>query len=161
MDSSIFLLLMKYNYFYNFNKFFMIITSFCKNFLEKYSEEYLKKSKNPLKIDKRIIFWLLDWSKNISFKTAENLTKKFNKFLKTEENLEKFFIKEKLLSEEKERKIIIDFPDNKEKKEENSFWLEIIHYILMGKFEGFGKVWFLIFLFIFSLIILIFLHYFL
>lgn len=139
----------------------MIITSFCKNFLEKYSEEYLKKSKNPLKIDKRIIFWLLDWSKNISFKTAENLTKKFNIFLESEENLEKFFIKEKLLSEEKERKIIIDFPNNKEKKEENSFWLEIIHYILTGKFEGFGKVTFLIFLFIFSLIILIFLHYFL
>lgn len=139
----------------------MIITSFCKNFLEKYSEEYLKKSKNPLKIDKRIIFWLLDWSKNISFKTAENLTKKFNIFLESEEDLEKFFIKEKLLSEEKERKIIIDFPDNKEKKEENSFWLEIIHYILTGKFEGFGKVRFLIFLFIFSLIILIFLHYFL
>lgn len=139
----------------------MIITSFCKNFLEKYSEEYLKKSKNPLKIDKRIIFWLLNWSKNISFKTAENLTKKFNIFLESEENLEKFFIKEKLLSEEKERKIIIDFPDNKAKKDENSFWLEIIHYILTGKFEGFGKVTFLIFLFISSLMILIFLHYFL
>lgn len=164
MDSSIFILIWSiiifqvFTIFFNF--LFMIITSFCRDFLEKYRENFCKnshkKSKNPLKIDKRIIDWLLSWNKNITLKTAEKLTKNFNNYLWISENIEKFFIVENLISKEKERKIIIEFNKN---KEENDFWLEIIHYILNGKFQGFGNLWILVLIIVFSVLIFVIMYF--
>lgn len=143
----------------------MIITSFCEQFLEKYISEEIKNWKNPLKIDKRIIIGLHNWSKNITFKTASKLTEKFNNYLWTLENIDTFFIMEDLISSEKERKIIIDFSENIWEKWENftensqntdnSFWIEIIHYVLTGKFQGFGILEIVYFLLIISIFLLV------
>lgn len=136
-----------------------MITSFCRQFLEKYISEEIKNGKNPLKIDKRIIIGLYNWSKNITFKTASKLTEAFNNYLWISEGIETFFITEMLISEEKERNIVLDFPENADKKDDNSFWIEIIHYVLTGKFQGFGRLEILYFLLIVSALFLVIVYF--
>lgn len=75
------------------------------------------------------------------------------------EGIETFFITEILISEEKERKIVLDFPENADKKDDNSFWIEIIHYVLTGKFQGFGRLEILYFLLIVSALFLVIVYF--
>lgn len=100
-----------------------------------------------------------NWSKNITFKIASKLTETFNNYLWISEGIETFFITEMLISEEKERKIVLDFPENADKKDDNSFWTEIIHYVLTGKFQGFGRLEILYVLLIVSALFLVIVYF--
>lgn len=63
-----------------------------------------------------------------------------------------------LISEEKERNTVLDFPENVDKKDDN-FWIEIIHYVLTGKFQGFGRLEILYFLLIVSVLFLVIVYF--
>lgn len=144
----------------------MIITSFCENFLKTYVDDIWNTTENPLKIDKRIIPWLLSGKKNINFKTATDLTTRFNEYLGDSKNIEAYFHVKKLISEEKDRGIEVEFPEKSsgsesERDSEKNFWTEIIHYVLTGKFQGFGRIGVLVFLLIFSIVLLVYIWWFL
>lgn len=131
----------------------MIITSHWREILEAC---YENEAENSLKIDRRIISWILSSKKNIHFKTAKKITEILNEYFSASDNIEDIFVIENLLSSEKERGLILEFQD---KEANNSFWTEIIHYVLTGKFNGFAPLdilYFLLFLSIFIIILSLF-----
>lgn len=120
------------------------ITPYLRWILELYKQEKLLKWKNPLKLDKRTIDRLLEWTGTIVYKTALLWKEKINTYTHEEKELFDYFIISELKGTERDREIVVEYADRENSKDE---WISIVHYVFTKKFKGFGIadiLWFLL-----------------